>query len=265
MSEFEYVFVLRGSPLEKYPVQRAELAELLPELAGRNRLPKTWKLVDWLRTRPKAAPEVLEKRKKYRTVLGLLTLLLALFALGPAVIAPKELMSVLLVGAVCLGTGVSSLWNRHRLLLAVPMLLAGFFYGIAGMGGGEEFKPLLVLGFTLIVVAVVALCPRRKRENRVAMEDIAALFERRAAIQDGQPICIRFSSQGVQAMEQEEQSEPTPYEAISGILETLDLLVVVVGKQGFLLAKDELTEGVFSDFKAELSQRVLWLTKQGIH
>ena len=264
MSEFEYVFVLRGPLPEEFPAQQEELAELILELGGRKHLPKVWKLVDRLRARPKAAPEILEKRKKRRAALELLTLLLALFALGPAVIAPKELLSVLLAGAVCLGASIVSLWKNHRRLLAVPMLLAGLFYGIAGMGGGEEFKPLLVLGFVLITVAVVALLPRRKKQNHTAMEDIAALFERRSSIREDQPIHICFSPQGVQARTQEEQSEPVPYDAVSGILETADLLVVVLDKQGFLLAKSELAEGAFSDFKSALSPMVLWLTKKGI-
>lgn len=260
MSEFEYVFVLHDPLPEEFPAQREELAELVLELGARKHLPKTWKLVEWLRARPKATPEVLKKRKKHQTVLGLLALLLALFALGPAMIAPKELLPVLLAGAVCLGAGIGSLWKRHRILLAVPMILAGLFYGIAGLGGGEEFRSLLILGVMLFAVAVVALLPRGKKQNRAATEDVAVLFERRSSIPGGQPIHIRFSPQGVQAITREEQSEPVPYDAISGILETMDLLVVVLDKQGFLLAKSELTEGVFFDFKSELSARVLWLT-----
>ena len=264
MSEFEYVFVLRGPLPEEFSAQRAKLAEQIMELGGRKHLPKTWKLVDWLRARPKADPEVLEQRKKHRTVLGLLTLFLALFALGPAMIAPRELLSVLLAGAVCLGAGIVSLWKCHRLLLAVPMVLAGLFYAIAGLGGGDGFWPLLVLGILLLSVAFVAILPRKKKQNRAAVEDVAALFERRASIPEGQPVYIRFTQQGVQAKTQEEQSEFWPYEAVSGILETTDLLVVVLDKQGFLLAKSELMDDVFYDFKAELSERVLWLTEGGM-
>lgn len=263
MSEFEYVFVLHGPLPEEFPSQREELAELILELGGRKHLPKIWMLVEWLRARPKATPEILEKRKKHRTALGLMALLLALFALGPAVTDPKELLSVLLVGVVCLGAGIVSLWKRHRRLLAVPMLLAGLFYGIAGIGGGEEFKPLLVLGILLLSVAFVAILPRKKKQNRAAVEDIAALFERRASIPERQPVYIRFTQQGIQAKTQEEQREFWPYEAVSGILETADLLVVVLDKQGFLLAKSELAEGEFSDFKSALSPMVLWLTKKG--
>lgn len=265
MSKFEYVYVLRGPLQEEFPAQQEELAELILELGGRKHLPKTWKLVDWLRTRPKADPEVLDQRKKHRTALGLLTLLLALFALGPAVTAPRELLSVLLAGAICLGAGIVSLWKHHRRLLAVPMVLAGLFYAIAGLAGGEEFKSLLVLGILLLSVAVVALLPRRKKQNRAAVEDVAALFERRSSIREDQPIHIRFTPQGVQAKTQKEQSDFWSYEAVSGILETADLLVVVLDKQGFLLAKSELAEGAFSDFKSALSPMVLWLTKKGIN
>lgn len=263
MSEFEYVFALRGPIPEEFSAQREELTELVLELGGRKLLPKTWKLVDWLRARPKAAPEVLEQRRRHRTVLGLLTLLLSLFALGPAMIAPKELLSVLLAGAACLGAGIVSLWKCHRILLAILLILAGLFYGVAGFGG-EEFRSLLILGVMLFAVAVVALLSRRKKHNRAAMKDIVALFERRSSILEDQPIHIRFTPHGVQAMTQEKQSEFWPYDTISGILETMDLLVVVLDKQGFLLAKSELIDGVFPDFKTDLSARVLWLTKKGI-
>lgn len=265
MLDFEYVFVLRGELAEEFCSQTEELSELILELGARKQLPKTWKLVDWLRTRPKAAPEVLEKRKKHQTVLGLLVLLLALFALGPTMIAPKELLTVLLAGEVCLGAGIVSLWKRHRIMLAIPLILAGLFYGIAGLGGGEEFWPLLTLGVVLIAVAVLSLIPRRKKQNRAAMQDVSALFERRSAIPEGKPIYIRFAQQGVQAFTQQEQGEILPYDTVSGILETADLLVIVMEKQGFLLAKSELSNGVFSDFKAELSTRVLWLTKKGMN
>ena len=133
MLDFEYVFVLRGELAEEFCSQTEELSELILELGARKQLPKTWKLVDWLRTRPKAAPEVLEKRKKHQTVLGLLVLLLALFALGPTMIAPKELLPVLLAGAVCLGAGIVSLWKRHRIMLAIPDF-GGAFLRNCGLG-----------------------------------------------------------------------------------------------------------------------------------
>ena len=97
------------------------------------------------------------------------------------------------------------------------------------------------------------------------MADVAALFERRSSIREDQPIHIRFTPQGVQAMTQEKQSDFWSYEAVFGILETADLLVVVLDKQGFLLAKSELAEGAFSDFKSALSPMVLWLTEKGIN
>ena len=264
MSEFEYIFVLLGPLPDEFSAQQEKLAELILELGGRRFLPKVWTLVDWLRARPKASSEILVRRKKRQAVLGLMALLLALFALGPAVTAPKELLAVLLAGAACLGAGIVSLWKRHRFLLAVLMILAGLFYGIASMGGGEEFRSLLILGILLIAVAVVALLPRRKKRNRAATEDVAALFKCRSSIPEGHPIRILFSPQGVQGIAYEKPGELLPYDAIAGILETEDLLVVVQDRQGFLLAKSELFNGVFSDFKAELSKRVLWLSEEGV-
>lgn len=261
MMNFKYDFLLRGPLAEDLLSQAGELSELIWELGARKALPKAWTLIDWLDSRAKASPEILEKRKKHQTVLGIFTLLLALFALGPATLAPKELLSVLLLGAVCLGAGIVSLWKHHRLLLAIPLILAGLFYGIAGLGGGEAFRPVLILGMGLIAVAATALIPRRKKQNRAAMQDVTALFERRSTIPEGQPICIRFTPQGMQAFTQQPE-EVVPYEAISGILETEDLLLIAVEKHGFLLAKSELVSGVLSDFKAELSAKVLWLTKK---
>ena len=40
-------------------------------------------------------------------------------------------------------------------------------------------------------------------------------------------------------------------------------MLAILEQKGFLLVKSESTEGVFSEFKSELSARVLWLTKKG--
>ena len=67
----------------------------------------------------------------------------------------------------------------------------------------------------------------------------------------------------MQAFTEEGEGKTQAYDDFSGILETEDLLVIVIGNRGILLAKDELVNSEFSDFKAELSEKVLWITKKG--
>lgn len=257
----EYVFEVQGPLADALGSQAGDFSDLILELGSRKRLPKIWKLTDWLRARPKASPETLKKRKRHQTVFGMINLLLALFAFGPALIAPKELWPLFLVGTICLGSGIASLWKRHQILLEIPLILAGLFYGIAGLGGGEEFRPLLLFGVGMIALAVVALLPRRKKQNRTAMQDVCSLLDRRHSIPQGKPIRIRFTQQGMQAFTEQGQDEIISYDAVFGILETEDLLLVVVDEQGLLLAKSELVSGAFSDFKGELSAKTLWITR----
>ena len=260
----DYVFKVHGLIADEFRPQAGELSDLILELGGRIHLPRTWKLVDWLHDRPKASPEIVQKRKKHQTALGILLLLLAMFALGPAVIAPGELLSVLLTGMFCLGLGIGSLWNRHRILLGAFLIPAGLFYGIAGLGGGKEFHSLVILGVGLIAVGTAALIPRKKsRHNPTAVQDVSSLFECRHSIPKNQPVCFRFTEKGLQAFTEEGKGKIQAYDDFSGVLETEDLLVIVMGNQGILLAKDELVNSEFSDFKAELSEKILWITKKG--
>lgn len=261
----EYLFEIQGSLCLNLRSQADEFSDLISEVWSRKQLPKLWKLADRINAIPKASPETLQKWRKYRTVLGVIELLLALFGLGPALVAPEELLPVLLIGTLCLGTGIASLWTRHRILLAVILILTGIFYGTAGLGGGEEFRRLLIFGVGLLVVAVAALFSRGRKRDRKAKQDIDSLFDARQSMREGDHIYIRFTEQGMETFTEEEPGRTIPYDALLGILETEDLLLIVVEKQGFLLAKSELKTGTFSDLKAELSAKVLWLTKKGMN
>ena len=256
----EYVFVINGSLAPELRPQAARIAAVIPEALGRQQCPRLWKATDWLNARPKAAPQILEKRRKRRKWLGLLELLLALFALGPAMIAPEELLPVMLIGPLCLGAGIAALWRQHRVLLAVPLLLAGFFYGVAGYGGGEEYLSLLVFGMLLILVAIAALLPRGRRRKRNLEQAGNQLFDARDALEEGSSLWVRFTEEGLCMGTEEISGAPTPYQDLLAIIEAEELLLIGVKEQGFLMSKAELISGTFEEFREELSARVNWIS-----
>ncbi len=260
----EYLFEIRGPLPSQLRSQADEFADLISEVQSRKQLPRLWKLADRVQAIPKPDSKTLEKRRRNRTVLGVVNLLLALFGLGPALIAPETLLSVLLIGAFCLVIGIAALWKRHRVLLAVLLIPAGIFYGGAGLGGGGEL--LFVFGAGLLLAAAAALLPRGRRRKQRAEKVGTILFDARSSMGDGDRIYLRFTEQGMQVFTAEgpskEQDESLPYDSFLGILETEDLLLIARETQGFLLAKSELKTGTFSNLKAELSAKTLWITKE---
>ena len=255
----EYVFVLRGPLKPELRPQAVQIAEAVPEAAARRRLPRLMKFADWLNARPKADQKTLEKRRRRRKWLGLMDLLLGLFALGPVLIAPEELPAFLIFVPICLGAGIGSLWKRHRVLLAVPLILAGFFYGVAGFGGGEAFRILLVFGIALIAVAIAALLPRGRRQKRKNKQAGNQLFDAREAVPDGTDLYVRFTEEGMHIGTKEIPGELLPYSDFCAIIEAEDLLLISVNDRGFLTAKEELTCGNFPAFRKDLSARVTWV------
>lgn len=255
----QYTFELRGPLPSALREQAACIVAAIPEGFSRKACPKLWKLTDRINDRPKADAITIERRRKMRTALGLFELLLSLFALGPALVAPDELMSVLFLGTICLGGGIGYLWKRHRILLAVPLILAGLFYGIAGLGGTGVFRRLLFFGVFLLAVAVAVLLPRGRRKNKKFQKDGYDLFDARNALPPDECLHVCFTDQGMEVRSKQEKSCCTPYADFLFIIESQDLILLGVDQKGFLLSKSELTEGVFAEFKEAMSEKVSWI------
>lgn len=264
MQREAYVFQIKGVFAPELREQAARLAAAVPEAFSRKDCPKLWAATDRIRARPKADQKTLSRRRRMRTALGVVNLLLSLFALGPAVVAPEELLAVLVIGLLCLGSGIAALWGRHRKLLSVLLILWGLFYGISGLGASEEYRPLLVLGGVLLAVAVLSLIPWGRRKKARFQREGNQLFDARGGLPADSCLELRFTQQGLELPTGGEEPDLVPYGDFLGILETEDLLLVGIEQRGFLLAKSELVQGDFPQFKAELAQCVTWIKAQDI-
>lgn len=95
--------------LSRYEEQtREELFYALEQIRkarSRETFPKLWSVIDGLGAGKKVSQEVSIKRRKRYRVYGVLLIGLGVFAIVPGVMAPKELLSVLIVGgfSLCMG------------------------------------------------------------------------------------------------------------------------------------------------------------------
>jgi len=80
--------------------------ERLAEVKSRNEQPAMWRLTDKLNAVPRASQKASEKRRKRYRIYGAMLLGLGLFASLTGLMAPKELLSVLVVGMINLLLGV---------------------------------------------------------------------------------------------------------------------------------------------------------------
>ena len=93
-------FVFRISPMDTVALmpQVSCALEAYNEQESRRKYPGTWRLVDRLRRVPKAPAEVRRKRRRRRTVLGLIDWFLGMLLLIPAVTDPAGLYVLLIAG-----------------------------------------------------------------------------------------------------------------------------------------------------------------------
>ncbi|WP_369283571.1 hypothetical protein [Oscillibacter sp. GMB15532] len=92
----------------------------LAEMKSRKACPKMWAGIDKLNAVPRGSKGTSEKKRKRYKVYGGFLIILGLFALIPGVMAPKELLDVLIVGAAAFLLGVVYLFqpqiNSHQRL-----------------------------------------------------------------------------------------------------------------------------------------------------
>ncbi|WP_312280394.1 hypothetical protein [Oscillibacter sp.] len=106
----KFTFLL--SPYEE--LGRSQLFYALKKLAemkSRKACPRMWAGIDKLDAVPKVSKSTSEKRRKRYKVYGAFLIILGLFALIPGVMAPKELLAVLIVGAAAFLLGVVYLFQ----------------------------------------------------------------------------------------------------------------------------------------------------------
>lgn len=108
------------------------------ELHSRRTMPGLWSATDRLNSLPKAPAAVRRRRRSRYRIYGVLFLAMGLFLLIPSLMEPRELAIPMVVGALCVVSGVAYLrprrkgpsrWERRQ----AERLLAA----MADSGGGE--------------------------------------------------------------------------------------------------------------------------------
>ncbi len=115
----------------------------------------------------------------------------------------------------------------------------------------------------MLAVAALGLVPWGRRQKKRFCQEGDQLFDARSALPADSCLELRFTQQGLELPTGGEEPRLEPYGDFLGILETEDLLLVGIEQRGFLLAKSELVQGDFPQFKAELAQRVTWIEAEG--
>ncbi|WP_312939401.1 hypothetical protein [Oscillibacter sp.] len=101
------LFTFLLSPYEECgKSQLFDALKKLTEMKSRKECPKMWVAIDKLNAVPKGSKSISERSRKRSKVYGAFLVILGLFALIPGIMAPKELMSVLIAGAVAFLLGI---------------------------------------------------------------------------------------------------------------------------------------------------------------
>lgn len=163
----EYKFVLQAVPeQEELFRQVSQGLEKLTEMYSREKLPGLWKVTDRLNRAQEGKAPISSGRRNFRRVMALVDWLLGIFALIPAVQSPKELGTLLAVGAAAFGVGAGMLWVLLPRTLGVLSLLISLPLIMGSLGNPDQLGNLLGLGVLLLLLGLAVLFSKfRRKEN----------------------------------------------------------------------------------------------------
>lgn len=248
----ENLFRIRPIRGESLLPQVQQALEKRTELHSRETLPGIWKLTDKLNAAETLPPEQLAARRKRRCILAVPAYLLAIFILVPALMEPKELLSLLIPGLALLLFALSVLWRNKRKLLALLCLLPAV---ILCWGGALslELRNLLFLDIPLCLLGLAALLPRGRKGSRY-QQAAKNLLEQQSRIPEDAEISVNFGPEMLR-ISQAEEKEECLYTALDCAIETADLILLAFGQQAILLQKQELLQGSLEDVRNLLREK----------
>ncbi len=110
MPNTHFVFTVTPYDREQLLPQVSHALEQRTELVSRQKYPGLWRLTDSFRKNPGGST-----RSPLRTrMMSIVWLVLGIFLLVPSLMAPRELMVPLLVGAVAIAAGAGGLWRGRK-------------------------------------------------------------------------------------------------------------------------------------------------------
>lgn len=259
----EQIFSFQMTPLNPetlYP-QVSRALEKRTELISRQKCPKMWKLTDKLNDAPKAPQAVQEKRKKRRTLLGLINWVLGSLLLMAGITEPQNLLIPLLVGAVGFGSGVAVLWRSKRTLLGVLSFIVGAIFCIGALGNPAELGGLLVLGVLDMGIGVAALLTRKRQPSHSFHRAARQLLQKQGGQREIEKLRVSFAHDGMNILQEGKEEEicPFPYSEFDFVLETEELLLPIYHDSITILQKKDLVTGTIPELREFLGERVSYI------
>lgn len=221
----EYVFDLKPTQDERLVPQLAAALDKCAELASRARLPGLWRLIDRIRNVPRASEKTLRRRRVLYRVYGVIMLISGLILLIPGLMAPRELLEPLIVGALAATWGVYCIVHR---------------VGREQQGRKRDEERRF---------------KRYEKEARKLAEGLAD--SRRAGMH------LRFTEKEMTVEGAQGERQTLPYSTFRYAAETRELLLLRGNTEGFTLQKRELTWGNFPEFRAFLAARGVMVAPAG--
>ena len=195
----EYKFVFQAVPeQEELFRQVSQGLEKLTEMYSREKLPGLWKATDRLNRAQEGKAPISSGRRNFRRVMALVDWLLGIFALIPAVQSPRELGTLLAVGAAAFGVGAGMLWVLLPRTLGVLSLLISLPLIMGSLGNPDQLGNLLGLGVLLLLLGLAVLFSKfRRKENPYERAARDLLSHARDFQRDTQAEALLFLPEGI--------------------------------------------------------------------
>lgn len=258
--EKNFLFQITAMDREALLPQVSYALEKRTELDSRKKYPKLWKIADRLNGVEKVPEEARKKRRKTTGFLSLIDWMLAVFALIPALVEPKELLLLLVVGTACLGIGIIGLWKTKRKLLGVLSLLLSSVLCIGVLGNWEELGNLLILGIVHGVIGIAAFIPFKREKENPFERAAGQLLEMWEHIPEEAHYQAEFSPTAMTFFQKgHAEKVEVPYHRFEFVIETKDIWLITFEGTVTALQKKDLTTGTVEELTAFLLERTTYV------
>lgn len=258
--EQNFVFQITPLDVDALVPQVSQALEMRTNILFQTVCPRLSALADRLNKVKKVPAQVRERRRRSNRVLGLINWIMATLILPVAILPPDGSTLLAVVGGLCLGTGVVSLWRYLPKTLGVLSLLAGIFFLMVALGGPEEMAVLIYLAAQYFIVGLASLMARKRRDpfDRAARKLLRGR-DRINIAEHLENVQVVFSEQGMTLATPEGEAATFPYPEFERVLETSDIFLVICGKRAMVLQKKGMIVGTLPELRAFLQKRVDYL------
>lgn len=257
--EPEFVFEVTTID-DRLAPQLSRVLRYCADFSSRQKLPVLWEFTDRLNRIPKAAPEILEKRRRREGMWGIVLWGLSLFLLVPSVMGPSELAAPLVLSVLGFFLGCIAMRSRKRKLLGGLNLAMGIFLCLGAFLEYTHLKALLIPGILCLAVALWALAAKQTHRKESAFDRQAReLIRQRRTVADMERMRVIFSDEGMVLSDGTETgAQRFVYDEFLFVGETEELLVPVCGQRAVVLQTKDLCSGSLEELRMFLQERVTY-------